>query len=190
MTNVVKFKPEYYCLDGYDAKGNRRKYKSKRSDGSCFKCGGKCPYESECMKCNVILPNTEMRFWVNEMDHQFMWAKGTIEKKQRVCASCLDKRNEIRVNETKRGNENAKLNESIVTERYEIRLADNLVRADELYGPDFGHQLLIEYHLRVIIDGKVVEKGHSNNDLKERAREWERKIESWLEICRLLDAIN
>lgn len=192
MTEVVKFKPEYNCLADYDKNGRRRRYKAKKSDGSCFKCGGNCPYESECEspllsrsdECKRILPNTEMRYLVDSFDHQH---GKTPRKEKRTCSACLNIYNDMKVNATKRTNANPVLNESIRAERYQILIANSLVRADELYGSDFGPQLLLEYHIKVIIDGQVVEEGRSTRKLDKRAKEWKSKIEAWLEICRILD---
>jgi len=191
MTEVVKFKPEYNCLADYDKNGRRRRYKAKKSDGSCFKCGGNCPYESECEaehprseECKGILPNTEMRYLVDTFDHQH---GKTPRKEKRTCSDCLNEYNELKLDATKRGNAHPALNKSIKAERYQILLANSLVRADELYGSDFGPQLLLEYHIKVIIDGQVVEEGRSTTELDKRAKEWKSKIEAWLEICRILD---
>lgn len=189
---LVKFKPEYNCLADYDNKGRRRRYKAMKSDGSCFKCGGNCPYESECEapaisrseECRGILPNTEMRYLVDSFDHEH---GRTPKKEKRTCSACLSIYNEMKVDQTKRANANPALNKSIKAERYQILLAKSLVRADELYGPDFGPQLLPEYHIRVIIDGQLVEQKHSTRGLDKRAQEWKSKIEGWLEICRILD---
>tara|TARA_B100000282_G_scaffold292924_1_gene267405 strand:+ start:5538 stop:6122 length:585 start_codon:yes stop_codon:yes gene_type:complete len=192
MTEVVKFKPEYNCLADYDKNGRRRRYKAKKSDGSCFKCGGNCPYESECEspllsrsdECKRILPNTEMRYLVDSFDHQH----GTTPRREkRTCSACLNIYNDMKVDATKRTNADPVLNKSIRAERYQILLAKSLVRADELYGSDFGPQLLLEHHIKVIIDGQVVEEGRSTRELDKRAKEWKSKIEAWLEICRILD---
>lgn len=150
MTAIEKPKPDYKCLT------NERIYKTTKSDGSCYSCRGECPVKVKCVMCGELFLNSEVRRVVpSRMQpcniNQARWKEHLHEKS---CAPCFDRENNRRIGETTHRNIwNKSQGEG---EGWRVERHLNLYRADSVFGPLYGHQLLIETQILTFIHGELV----------------------------------
>jgi len=160
MTALVKAKAEYRCLR------NCNIYTStKGAEKTCYHCDGECPRIVMCVSCGEEFPTGDTRRRVLAGMNPANMNRNKINRHQRTCAGCIDKANEVRLAETNRRNQNPTV---AFGERWRIELVIGLYRADEVFGPTFGHQLLTESRILTIIDDEVISTRIDREDRSSR----------------------
>ena len=183
MTALTKAKPEYQCHV------NENIYRAtKGPHETCYHCEGECPRIVQCKCCQESFsPNQVRRVWVHGMNPANV-NNDKFKRHTKWCADCIDKTNEVRLKEMKRVNERAadRSNNSH-GERWEVRTLKVPYRADENYGPTFGHQVLIEDRVELLIDGEV-ESTHITRmaNAYQTVRKWTQAALGWENINALL----
>ena len=182
MTALTKAKPEYKCLT------NGEIYRAIKSDKSCYKCGGDCPHQVRCESCGQLFKNSEVRRRVVQGRQPSNINADKYERHVKCCEACFDESNAIRLAELGRWNtRTSDRSNNSHGERWEVRHVKVPFRASEMFGPEFGHQVLIRHHIMFFIDGELRSTYQTTGDVSHKIRQWVQSAIGWETIESLIN---
>tara|TARA_R110001592_G_scaffold102696_3_gene289742 strand:+ start:492 stop:1046 length:555 start_codon:yes stop_codon:yes gene_type:complete len=177
MTAIVKAKPEYKCLE------NENIYRAVKSNKSCYNCSGYCPHQVRCDSCGEVFKNSEVRRRAMSGMNPANKNKDKYERHVKCCAACFDSQNALRLAETERCNiRHSDRSNNPHGERWEVRHVKVPFQASELFGPEFGHQVLIRHHIILTIDDEVQSTYETTGDVGRKIRQWVQAVQGWESI--------
>lgn len=179
MTAIMKPKAEYRCLSNFNIYTS-----TKGAEKTCYHCDGECPRIVMCSSCGGKFPTGDTRRRVVAGMNPANMNRNKADRHERTCAGCIDKTNELRLAETNRRNQNTTVASG---ERWRIDYSVGLYRADEVFGPAFGHQLLTEARILTIIDNEVISTRIDRQDRSSRIiQDQQKSCVGWENINLLL----
>lgn len=183
MTALTKAKPEYKCLT------NGNIYRATKSDKSCYNCSGDCPHQVRCDSCGELFKNSEVRRRVIMGRQPSNINADKWERHLKTCAACFESQNALRLAETERWNiRHSDRSNNLHGERWEVRHVKVPFQASELFGPEFGHQVLIRHHIILTIDDEVQSTYETTGDVGRKIRQWIQAAQGWESIETLRQA--